>query len=422
MIEDQRATTAAGQGSTCVTDDEEVAPDTAAGAGRAPAERQVAVVIAGIETYGIQSFLLTQLRNSAGSGLRFSYLAAQEGACVEALRAAGASVDVVGGQIQRPYPGHPLLVPLFWLWWWPDLYRTYSGIRRALRTRRHDIVYAHSYYGLAIAGLAARGTGCRVVGHLHKTLDKTRLAGLQRILVSLALAVAADRLVAVSDFAVASLWGSARRKARRIYNGVDIHGIAEMVRGTAKEPRRIAIVGRLVGWKKQQLAIQAIEILRKRGVDCTLEIIGGRSDTDPTPDHVPMLKTLTATLGIGDRVHFLGAVSPPYHRVAAATALVNCSTREPFGLVVIEAVACGTAVVAADKGATAELIEDGKTGLLFISDDPVSLADALQRLLDDETLRTSLAKAARQRALALYGIDGHLQALRSCFDELLTQR
>lgn len=379
------------------------------------------MVISGIETYGVQSFLLTQLRHSVCSGLRFSYLAAQNGGCVKALRAAGASVKVVGGQIQRHYPGHPLLVPLFWLWWWPDLYRTYDGIRQSLRTTHHEIVYAHSYYGLVISKLAARGTRCRVVGHLHGSLNRTRLAGLQRVLVSLTLAVAADRLVAISDFVTDSLWGPARRKAWRIYNGIDIHAISEMVRGTAKDSRRIVIVGRLVSWKKQQMAIQAVKLLLERGLDCTLEIIGGRGCSDP-PDHELMLKALTAKLEISDRVHFAGAVFPPYHRIAAAAALVSCSTREPFGLVVVEAAACGTAVVAADMGATAELIEDGRTGLLFGADDPVSLANALEQLLNNEALRTSLAEAARQRALALYGIAEHLETLRLCFDELLTQR
>jgi glycosyltransferase involved in cell wall biosynthesis len=180
-------------------------------------------------------------------------------------------------------------------------------------------------------------------------------------------------------------------------------------------------VGRLVSWKKQEMALQAIKILVERGVDCTLEIIGGRGCTDPS-DHELMLRALTTKLKIGDRVHFSGAVSPPYHRVAAAAALVSCSTREPFGLAVVEAAACGTAVVAADMGATAELIEDGRTGLLFSADDPVSLANALEQLLNNEALRTSLAEAALQRAMVLYGISEHLQTLRLCFDELLTRR
>jgi glycosyltransferase involved in cell wall biosynthesis len=93
-----------------------------------------------------------------------------------------------------------------------------------------------------------------------------------------------------------------------------------------------------------------------------------------------------------------------------------CATHEPFGLVVVEAAACGTAVVAADAGATAELIEQRRTGLLVRPDDPAALADALERLLQDEALAAALAAAARQRALERYGIARHLRELRRCFD------
>lgn len=398
-----------------MTDDDKAAGD---GPARGVARHHVAVVISGIETYGIQSFLLTQFRNTARDEIDFSYLAVEDGDCARALRAAGASVAVTGGRIQMPYPGHPLLVPLFWLWWWLDFYRAYSGIRQALRKTRYGIVYTHSYYGLVISALAARGNGCRMIGQLHGRLNDQRLAGLQRVLVSLALAGAADRLIAISDFVAASLWGPARRKVARIDNSVDIQAIAETTRGVVRDPRRIVIVGRLVGWKKQQLAIRAVDILRRRGVDCRLDIIGGRGHTDP-PGHEQMLRELVASLELADRVTFLGAVSPPYRHVAAAAVCVSCSTREPFGLVIIEAAACGTAVVAADAGATRELIEDGRTGLLFCPDDPDSLAGMLQRLLDDGALRQSLAGTARQQALARYGISQHLHRLRSCFDEVL---
>lgn len=380
----------------------------------------MAVVVTGIETYGIRTFLLTQLRHAAPSGMRFSYLAAEDGDCAEALRADGATVEIAGGKIQVHYPGHPLLVPFAWLWQGPGFYRAYRGIGRALRRGDYDIVYVHSFYGAIVARLAALGTGCRVVCHLHNTLNETRLAGLQRVLMSLALAVAADRLVAISDFVAASLWGPARRKVERIDNGTDIGAIAEMVQGVAEEPRRITIIGRLVEWKKHHVAIRAVDILRARGVDCELEIIGGRGHTD-SPDYERTIRALVTTLGIGDRVHFAGAVSPPYRRLAAAAVCVGCATREPFGLVVVEAAACGTAVAAAGAGAMTELIEDGKTGLLFCPDDPASLADVLQRLLDDPALRASLAEAARRRTLERYGIDAHLNALRACFDGLVSR-
>jgi glycosyltransferase involved in cell wall biosynthesis len=421
-----RTVASVGLESTSVTEDNEAVasadadPHRATGPRDAAAERQVAVVVTGIETYGIRTFLLTQLRHAAQSGMRFSYLAAEDGDCAEALRTAGATVEVAGGKIQVHYPGHPMLVPVAWLWQGPGFYRAYRGIKRSLRRTRYDIVYVHSFYGSLIARLAALGTGCRVVVHLHNILNERRLAGLQRVLMSLALAAAADRLVAISAFPASSLWGPARRKVERIDNGIDIRAIAETVRDVAEEPRRITVIGRLVDWKKQDLAIRAVDVLRARGVDCELEIIGGRGHTD-SPDYERAIRALVTKLGIADRVQFAGAVSPPYRRLAAAAVCVGCATREPFGLVVLEAAACGTAVAAAGAGAMTELIEDGKTGVLFRPDDPVSLADVLQRLLGDAALRASLAEAARRRALERYGIATHLNALRACFDGVLSR-
>lgn len=380
--------------------------------------RHVVVVVGGSESFGIRTFLLTQLHHAERHGLSFGYLAVQDGECAAALRAAGASVSVAGGEIDfRPY--HPALLPFLWLRSLPGLYEAFAGIRRFLQETPCRVLYAHSYYSVALCGLAGRGLDCRVVGQLHGNLNVTRLAGLQRILVSLVLAASAERLVAISDFAAASLWGPARRKACRIDNGIDVEAIIGEVQGVAKDPRRIVIVGRLVAWKKQEIAIRAIKFLRARGIDCKLEVIGG--PVDPSDRVYRNLRELIVALGLADHVHFAGVLSPPYRRVASAAACVSCATREPFGLAVIEAAACGTAVVAADAGATAELIEDRKTGLLFRPDDPIALADALECLLQDGALRSSLAEAGRRRALERYDIARHLRALRRCLDAVLEQ-
>ena len=383
------------------------------------ARRQVIVVISGVEDFGVRTVLLTQFRHAEQARIRFTYLASRDGDCAKALQAAGASVNVVGGQIPHVDPGHAVLLPFFWLIHLPHVYQAYAGIRRLLQRTPCEILYAHSYYSLAVCRLAARGLNCRLVCHMHTNLNTRRFAGLQRILVSLVLAALADRLVAISDFVAASLWGPARRKACRIDNGIDIRGITAAVRGVAKDPRRIVIVGRLQAGKKQQVAIHAIKILHGRGIHCNLEIIGGRGPA--SGGHHRMLQDLINALDLTDRVCFAGIVFPPYRRVAAAAACVSCSTREGFGLVVIEAAACGTAVVAADAGPTAELIEDRRTGLLFRPDDPVALADALECLLRNSALRSSLAEAGRRRALERYDIARHLCALRRCFDAVLAQ-
>ena len=381
--------------------------------------RRVTVVITGSEGFGVRTVLLTQYRHAKQGGTNFSYLASQDGDCAKALRAAGASVRIIGGQIAPARPGHIVLFPLFWLFRLPRLYRAYAGIRRILRETPSEILYTHSFYSLAIGRLAARGLPCRVICHMHRDLDQTRLGGMQRILVSLALAASADRLVAISDFVAASVWGPARRKVCRVDNAVDVRGIIAAVHGVAKIPRRIVIVGRLQARKKQQVAIRAIKILRERGIECDLEMIGGRGRASGR--HERTLRDLINALDLADRVRFAGVVSPPYRRVAAAIACVSCATREPFGLAVIEAAACGTAVVAADAGATAELIEDRKTGLLFRADDPIALADALEDILRHNALAASLTETARRRVLERYDIPEHLRALRRCFDAALVQ-
>lgn len=396
------------------------APDERARQRPAGAGRRVITVIGGVEDFGLRTFLLTQFHHAERGGLCFSYLAVQDGACVAALRAAGAPVVVTGGDIALEHPGHPALLPLLWLARLPRLYRAYRGIRRLLQRDPADVVYTHSYYGLVICRLAARGLNRRVVGHLHSTLNRTRLAGLQRVLVSLVMAATADRLVAISDFVADSLWGPARRKVCRVDNGIDVRAVAAAVRGVVRHPRRIVVVGRLVAWKKQQVAIRAVKLLHERGLDCELEIIGG--PVGPAAPRYRALRDLRDALGLTGQVRFAGVLSPPYRHMAAAAACVSCSTDEPFGLVVIEAAACGTVVVAAGAGAMQELIEDRESGLLFRPDDPVALADALERVLRDDALRTRLADAARKRALERYDIAGHLHALRRCLDALAPSR
>jgi D-inositol-3-phosphate glycosyltransferase len=375
----------------------------------------VAVVISGVEDFGIRNVLMAQFGHAARVGLSFRYLAAEDGGCAQALRAVGAPVEIVGGRIALGHPGHPLMLPFLWLRRLPDLYRAYVGLRRALLRAPVELVYVHAYDSLALSWMAARGLGQRLVFHLHSNLNRRRLAGLQRILVSLAVAVMADRVVAISDFVAASLWGPARRKLCRIDNGIDLRRIMAAVEGVAKE-RLVVIVGRLVARKKQEIAIRAIKLLHQRGIACDLEIIGGRGPLDGRSDHEQALRALVTALELGDHVRFAGVVSPPYRRMAAAKICVSCATREPFGLVVIEAVACGTAVVAADAGATAELIAHRRNGLLFRRDDPAALADALEELLCDATLRATLVESARRQALARYDISVHVSALRSCLD------
>jgi glycogen(starch) synthase len=96
-------------------------------------------------------------------------------------------------------------------------------------------------------------------------------------------------------------------------------------------------------------------------------------------------------------VSFTGQVADASPYYALMDVFVNASTEEPFGLVVLEAMAAGVPVVAVDAAGPREILEPGRTGMLVPSNAPAELAGAIAPLLDDAGSRERMASAARQR-------------------------
>ncbi len=157
---------------------------------------------------------------------------------------------------------------------------------------------------------------------------------------------------------------------------------------------RVVCVGRLVPRKGLTEVVRAVAQLPAT----ELVVIGGPPDMMLTEDpHAAAVRDLAAELGVEERVHLLGAIGrrdiPAILRSASA---VCCAPwYEPFGLVALEAMACGVPVVASDVGGLAETVVDGVTGLLVPPRDPDAIAGAVRRLMDDAPT------AARMRAAAL---------------------
>ena len=112
------------------------------------------------------------------------------------------------------------------------------------------------------------------------------------------------------------------------------------------------------------------------------------------------LKSLARDLGLADRVHFPGRAD----RRQVASYMAGCeffvipSPAEPFGIVVLEAMAAGAAVIAVNNAGPAEIITDGVNGLLVERSEPAQLAAAMQRLTGDNALRDRLSTAGRKHA------------------------
>jgi glycosyltransferase involved in cell wall biosynthesis len=148
-------------------------------------------------------------------------------------------------------------------------------------------------------------------------------------------------------------------------------------------------VGRLKRYKATDHLLQAARLLRDRGVKFTTVIVGDGDDK-------PRLERLAAKLGLGEHVRFTGFV-PEAEKVSwyrRAAVLVENSVKEGWGLIVMEANACGTSVVVANSPGLRDSSKDGVNGLMYDYGDVPALAGKLEKLLSDDALRNRLGQQA----------------------------
>jgi len=160
----------------------------------------------------------------------------------------------------------------------------------------------------------------------------------------------------------------------------------------------VLFVGRIQPLKGLDVAVEALALSRHR--DARLVVVGGPSGADGDVDLARVRRRID-DLGLGGRVHL---VAPqPHHLLStyyrAADLCLVPSRSESFGLVALEAAACGTPVVASAVGGLTSLVIDGVTGRLIEGRDPAAFATAVDDLLGDTDIADAMGAAAAARAL-----------------------
>ena len=303
-----------------------------------------------------------------------------------------------------------------------------SVLRRRWATRPPDLVHAHFWMSGLASVQAAADLNIPVVQTFHALgTVKRRWQGdgdsspAERIPTERYVVGCADRIIATCRDEVAELVaiGGADAEVDVVPCGVNTTAFAPAPTGSRVRPR-LVVVGRLVRRKGVEDAIRALVHIEA----ADLLIVGGPGvdelESDP---EARRLAALAGDLGLSDRVGFAGRV--PHAQLPAVLntceVVVAVPWYEPFGIVPLEAMACGLPVVGTAVGGLLDTVEHGVTGLLVPPGRPRDIADAVSALLADAPLRATMGRAGAIRAQG-YGWDAIARRTELSYHRALESR
>ena len=156
----------------------------------------------------------------------------------------------------------------------------------------------------------------------------------------------------------------------------------------------VGLIGRINEFKGQHLLIEAMKLLKEKDLNIKAYIVGSAM----SEEYLQELKQKVVAYKLETEVIFTGFTKEPSKFMQACDLILMTSKNETFGLVTIEAMRSGTAVIGTNAGGVLEIIDDEKTGLLFNQSDSKDLASKIEKLYEDETLRIKLAKKGYEKA------------------------
>jgi glycosyltransferase involved in cell wall biosynthesis len=356
------------------------------------------------DVYGSDLQMLESISAMVGQGWRVVVALPANGRLVPLLEARGAEVHFVEFPVLRranaSVSGVLALVR--------DGIRALAKMRAEMKATSADIVYVNTVT-LPWWIFAARLGGRKVIVHVHEAETEDgraiRFALNSPLLFAHALIVISRSTQNATTESVPGL----RRRSNLIYNGVDRPSAPTVRREICPGgPLRLAIVCRLSPRKAPDVAIDAIGILRDRGIDARLNICG--TPFEGYEWFESALQDRASRADVAGSVTFSGYVSPIWTALDAADIVVAPSLREPFGNSVIEAQLSDRPVVASAALGHTESIVDGVSGLLVTPGDAVALADAVEKIYSTPHLAERLAKGGRDSAAsnfsgARYAVD-----------------
>ena len=297
--------------------------------------------------------------------------------------------------------------------------RALSVMRRMLRAFRPDVLHTHNPMAHYYAVAASLGLGIGSIVNSRHGMGSGQLSARREKLYRAAL-LATDHAVSVCDaarqrFVAHGVMPAA--KAVVVRNGIDLSRFvprseaagARLRQSLGLPPAAVVFgtVGRLNEAKQQHRMLSALCTLLDHGLEAALVVAG---DGELRAE----LERETDRLRLREHVRFLGARSDVPDLLAGMDVFVLSSRTEGYSLALVEASAAALPIVATDVGGNAEIVQDGRTGLLVPSGDDARLATAMEELARSAARRELLGRQARQWALE----EGSLDAMCDGYERL----
>lgn len=338
----------------------------------------------------------------------------EDGELTADLRAAGVEVLVRPLAVLRRSLMSPAGIGRVAASWAADA----GGLGRV--ARRREVALVHTNTSVTLGGAAI----ARVAGIPHVWHVREIYAGFERWWPAYRrLLLTAQALPCVSAATCAQFDGAPA--ARVLHDGlaVDPHRApreqARAALGLAPDGVVVAVLGRISGWKGQDVVVRALGEDALRGREDVVVLVAG-APWRGEERHERELRELAAQLGIGARMRIAGFVEDVDTVYGAADIVAVPSKQpDPFPNAALEAAAAGCCVVASAHGGLPEMLRDGETGVLVAPGDAAALATAIAGLADDPARREALGAAAAADVRERFSTAAMLAAVQDLYDELL---
>jgi glycosyltransferase involved in cell wall biosynthesis len=345
---------------------------------------RVVHVVLSLDCGGLERMVLSLIRAGRARGQEVNVVCLERpGALAAEAEVAGALVLCAGKQ--------PGLRP-----------GTARRLKVMFKDLRPDVVHTHQVGALLYAGKAARSVGVPVIHTEHGNHLKQITSWLKRLKARWLFRHAGRRAarfccVSAEIAETVQAAGVDARKIIVVANGIDTDAtspeaeVSELRQrlGLLPGARVIGTVGRLTEIKRQDLLIEAFARLKARWPEVQLLLVGDG-------DWRSKLEALAQSLGVAESVRFAGYQPRPEACLRLMDVFALTSRSEGMPVALLEAWAAGLPVAASRVGGIPELVRDGRNGLLFDYPDVPTLEGALERLLGDGDLRSSLGAAGRE--------------------------